>query len=94
MATESTQYSTIHCIFLREEFPCQSSILAELFLRFEDTNVLSRSFDKVNEIDMLCTDSLGETRILSKEKSNGMHNLELTARHSLRVSGTGSILKI
>ena len=59
MATESTQHSTIHCIFLWKKFPRISGISAEFFLGFEDTNVLSGSFDKVDEIDMLCKDSLG-----------------------------------
>src|SRR5216684_1133017 len=53
MASECTQYSTIHCIFLREEFACLLSVLAKLFLRFEESNILSGSFDKVDEIDML-----------------------------------------
>ena len=94
MATESRQYSAIYSIFLRKEFLRQSSISAELFLRFEDTNVLSGSFDKVDEIDMLRTNSLRGDEIFLKKKSNGLDNIKLTARHSLRVSGTGSILRI
>jgi hypothetical protein len=67
MATERAQYSTIRCVFLREEFSRRPSVLAELFLRSEDLNILSSSFDKVDEIDMLSKDALAETSALSNK---------------------------
>jgi hypothetical protein len=73
MATERTQYSTIRCTFLWEEFLRLSSVFAQLSLRFEDPDILSRPFNKVDEIDMLLTDSL-RMRTLSIEKSNGLRN--------------------
>jgi hypothetical protein len=65
MATERTQHPTIRRVFLREEFLCPPSIFAKLFLRFENLNILSRSFDKVDKIDMFPEDSLEATRTLS-----------------------------
>jgi hypothetical protein len=65
MAPERTQHSTVHRVFLREELPCHVSIHAKLFLRFEDGDVLSGSFDKVDEIDMFPNDGLGEYKGLS-----------------------------
>ena len=65
MATERAQYSTIRCVFLREEFLRPPGIFAELLLRFEDLNILSRSFDKVHKIDVFPKDSLEATGTLS-----------------------------
>jgi hypothetical protein len=91
MATERTQYSTFPCALLWEEFPRLSSICAELILSFKYLDILSGPFDKVDEIDMLLKDSLGETRTLKRE--NSLRNYKRTARQSLRVSGTGSMLR-
>jgi hypothetical protein len=54
MASERTQYSTIYCIFLWEEFLGLVGILTKLYLRFEDLYILSNSepMDKVDEINM------------------------------------------
>ena len=67
MATERTQYSAILRVLLWEEFPLPVSIFAKLFLRFKDLNILSSSFDKVDEIDVLLKDGLAETRALLNE---------------------------
>jgi hypothetical protein len=67
MATERTQYSTIYCVFFWKEFLRPLGVLAKLFLRFEYLNILSSSFDKVDEIDVLPGDFLAETRVLSNE---------------------------
>ena len=72
MATEFTQYSTIRCGFLREELLRLLSVFAELYLRVKYLNILSRSFDKVDEIDVFRTDCLGEARTLTNEESNGL----------------------
>ncbi len=72
MVSECTQYSTVHCIFLREEFSL-SSVFTKFLLRFEESNILSGSFDKVNEIDMLSQHSLGEENFLEREIS-GLYN--------------------
>jgi hypothetical protein len=52
MASERTQYSTVHRIFLWEEFFGLLGILTKLFLRFEDRYILSGPLDKVDEINM------------------------------------------
>jgi hypothetical protein len=52
MASERTQYSTIHCSLLWEEFPGLLGILTKLFLRFEDLYILFEPLDKVYEINM------------------------------------------
>ena len=82
MATECTQYSAIHRAFysaihrafLREEFPRTPSVFAELSLRFEDLNIFSSSFDKVDEIDVLPKDGLEQTRALST-KNQKVHTI-------------------
>ena len=58
MTTERTQYSTIHCIFLRKEFSCFASVFTKLLFSFEDSDLLFGSFNKVDKIDMLLQDSL------------------------------------
>jgi hypothetical protein len=67
MATERTQYSSIRCVFLREEFLRAVSVFAKLFLRFKYLNILPGSFDKVDEIDVLPEDGLVQTTALSNE---------------------------
>jgi hypothetical protein len=67
MATERTQYSSIRCVFLREEFLRASSVFAKLFLRFKNPKILSGSFDKVDEIDVLPEDGLAQRTALSNE---------------------------
>ena len=93
LATERAQHSTICRTFPRKIFLIRLSICTKLFLRFEYLDVFSGSFHKVDEIDVLPTDSLGETVTPSNENINTLCNWELTARHFLRVSGIGSILR-
>ena len=52
LASQRTQYSTISCIFLREELLGLLGIFTKLFLRFEDLYILSGPLDKVDEINM------------------------------------------
>jgi hypothetical protein len=59
MASERTQNSTIHRIFLWEEFLGLLGILTKLFLRFEDRYILPGPLEKVDEINMFLQDSLG-----------------------------------
>ncbi len=73
MASEVTQYSTICCIFLREEFSRLNSVFAKFFLRFEESNILSGSFNKVDEIDVLSQHNL-EEEISLKREINGPYN--------------------
>jgi hypothetical protein len=61
MATERTQYSSIRCVLPWEEFIRTPGIFAELHLRFENLNILSRSFDKVDKIDVCPKNSLEAT---------------------------------
>ena len=65
MATERTQYSSIRCVLPWEEFIRTPGIFAELRLRFENLNILSRSFDKVDKIDVCPKNSLEATGTLS-----------------------------
>jgi hypothetical protein len=49
MEFECQQYSTVRGTFLREKFPRTFSILAQLFLRFEDPNISSRSVNDIRK---------------------------------------------
>jgi hypothetical protein len=85
MSTESAQYPTVHCIFLRKEFILVSSIFTELLLRFEDSDLLFGSFNKVNEIDMLLQDSLyanANKGKFSQARTGWFEELQRTARHA------------
>jgi hypothetical protein len=54
MAPERTQYSTVLCTFLWEDFPGLKGIFTKFFLRFEDLYNLCGPFDsdKVDEVNM------------------------------------------
>jgi hypothetical protein len=73
MASERTQYSTIHCTFLWEEFLGLLGILTKLFFRFEDPYILSGPFDEVDEIDMFLFDSLGRDMKIRESTQWGTH---------------------
>jgi len=94
VTTERAQHPTVHCGFLRKEFLRSSGIFAESSLGFEDLDFHFVTLNKVDEVDVFREDSLyADDKLCQVEKSKGPNKWQPTARHSLSLFGTGSILR-
>jgi len=94
MTTKRAQDSPVHRVFLWKELCRSACVFAEFSLSLKDSNFFLVSLDKVDKIDVLLEDSLWcERKTLSSWEVKVPNKWGLTARHSRRVSGTGSILR-